>query len=369
VSILVLGLFTAVIVNAPWAGGWEITSSLDLVTIDDTTFTSTNLHDVEYDVDGNWADWVDQNDPPKPFNKYYDVDKGEVSDPGDWDLPDIEVLSSYPYYIVEAYPGVWVQTDNPVPLDEYNVSTGADLMQTYNQWTIGYDVTIATIADSYFKPAGVYWDTGYFFEAALAKVKARVDVTITPWVPVGTSGNWSVEGGWSGIMSASVVDVEKGLVQEDASENYGHTIQGLNAKGQALNMYGGSPVGFSNPAALVGVPTSIDIEVKAELAAGAFYTEEWGNWNSIAVRNVFVKYKVRVDILTTLIWRLNLGHQEEMEDPDEDNTAYRPEFTTQLDAFFEAIGDLLSGPFFMIMVLVIIVVGGYIFCGLVRRGQ
>lgn len=185
---------------------------------------------------------------------------------------------------------------------------------------------------------------------------------------VGSSGNWTVTDGWSGIMSASVFNYEYGKVDEDAAENYGHTIQGLDQKGQALNM-DNPQTSFDNPSGIEGVPTSISAEVSVDLGAGAKYTSDpLGHWDSIAVRNVFVKYNVRFDIVTTLIWQLNLGHQDDMSPPDENNTAYRPEITWW-EEFKDALNAFFQGPIFTIIMLVIIIIGGIVLYKLFSRGD
>lgn len=173
-TIIVIGLLTAVMINAPWAGGWEITSSLGKVYIKDKLFTTTNLHEIDIDIDGSWKDWVEDNDPPLPHNEYWNEETGALSDTMDWGYPEVEVSTSYPYYIQRLADGTWVKTDNPKPIDEYNITIATNetqkTIQTYNHWTIGVDVTIETEAETFLKPFGVYWDYGWFYEAKVAEI-------------------------------------------------------------------------------------------------------------------------------------------------------------------------------------------------------
>jgi len=366
--ILLLGAFATTMLNSAFAGGWEITKSLSSVIIEDEEFPLTNINKFSKDIDGSWVEWVEQNDPPKPYNKYYDLEAGELSDPMDWGYPEISISTSFLYYITRLNDGTWVKDDSPQPLDRYNVTVSEDplIVQTYYHWTVGADITIETAAEFFDKPFGVYWDYGYFYEAKVTDVDVWLKCAITPWQPAGIDGDWTVTGGWSGVMSASVFNYEFGLVDEGATENYGHTIQDLEQIGQALNM-DAEPTSFSDSEGIKGVPSALSAEVGVQIGAGAKYTTDGlGHWDSIAVRNVFVEYNVRFDIVTTVIYQFNLGHQEEMETPDEDNTGYQPEITPWKN-FFDNLFGFFSSPFAMILLVVIILVGGGIVCIVFRR--
>jgi hypothetical protein len=126
-------------------------------------------------------------------------------------------------------------------------------------------------------------------------------------------------------------------------------------------MDGEVEVDFNDPAALVGVPSSVDFELSSTLAAGAEYTTDGlGHWDSIAVRNVYVKSRVRIDVVSTLIWTLKLGHQVGLEKPDENNTAYQPEITPWKQ-FWENLNSFFNDPFTRFMLIVIVLaVGGVV---------
>jgi hypothetical protein len=223
----------------------------------------------------------------------------------------------------------------------------------------GYDLTIETVAEHYYKPFGEYLDYGYFFEADAVDVTAQSGFSLSSWTPTGTYNDWEVQGGWSGVMSASIIRTESGLVDADAEENFGHVIQGIDSVGSALNTHIGS-FDFNSPNGLDGVPSSVKIDNHAQLAAGASYTTDWlGHWNSIAVRNVFVKYTIRVDVLTTLDYVLQAGAQDPQKPPEEDNTNYEPEITpwsNLLGAIGGAFTWLQEMAFLIIPILLIVAV-------------
>jgi len=353
--IVLVGLFAVTMMNSAFAGGWEITSSFESVSLNGTNTQETGKHDVVLDVDLSFNDAVEAADS---YQGLY---------PSSFDMPGVACKSAYPYYLT-LVGGDWVKTENPAPLDEYKVDLSEDSFQTYKQWVIGIDVSYETTAEKYYLPIASYGiGYGWSYEYKTVSIVGLTDVSITPWTPFGSIGNFSVTGGWSGIMSASIAAVSFGLVEEGATENYGHTIQGIMSKGQAVNMYGGEPVDFHSTAQLAGIPTSVDLETRAQLGAGAQYTTDLaGHWDSLAVRNVFVKYTLRVDILTTLVYKLQLGHQDELEDPDEDNTAYQPEITP-FKNFFDNLISFFSSPFAQIFMLVIVLIGGGIVCIVLRK--
>lgn len=335
--------------GSAYAGGWEVFNSVDKVIVDGTAKSYDNLHSITLDKDNSFDAVVDAQ------GSYQDIN------PSLYDDPDIYVHTSYPYYMKPSG-AQWVQTDSPYLFQSYDKKFGTDELTRYNHYVFGFDITIQTKADAYLKPFGSYIDYGWFYEANVVDIATRTKFGINPWVPSGTVDDvWEVVGGWAGIMSASCVDVQRGLVAgTEAEENRGHTITGLNSVGDALNMFGGSPVDFENDAALANVPQEVSIENQATLGAGAKYTTDFlGHWDSLAVRNVFVKYKVRVDIVTVLEFELVAGAPDEQEPPDEDITAYQPEITPWKN-FLEALGAL--GEWFgtLGLPMIILLVGGIV---------
>lgn len=346
--IIICGLSFAVIANEAFAGGWEMSSSLSKVTIEGEEFSATGLHAFSEDIDGTFEDAVESQ------GSYQDIY------PNAYDIPQITIETSYPYYVISIGGEYFEVTGADVePHEEYTVPGSLDNVteyQRYLHWKVGVDVTIKTSAETLYKPFGSYIDYGWYFEDELADVDILLNFAITPWVPAGISGDWELIGGWSGIMSAFVGNLEYGLVQEGAEENYGHTIQNLHSKGAALNMYGESNSNFGNPGSLEGIPDDVDIELSAELAAGAKYTTDFvAHWDSIAVRNVFVKYTVIIDVMTTLLWKFILGDVPPLDPPEEDNTAYQPEITP-LQQFF----DFMTSPGGIMLMLGLMVVGGLV---------
>ncbi|MHA1902913.1 MAG: hypothetical protein ACW977_02980 [Candidatus Thorarchaeota archaeon] len=371
--IILGGLIAGVMTNSAFAGGWEATSQGDEFQLKTTRIDETY----------SWVgDHEDTKDPDGDFDYQREVGSPNPDlEPTNYECPGITVKASYPFYIERLADGTWVLSDTAWLLDEYQINAtspeGDPQIFSYKHWTIGIDVTMQTAATSYYKPginpSGLgYSDYGYYYEDDVVDITTETTFGITPWTPAGVSNNWTVTGGWSGIMSASVIEVEYGLIQDEADENKGHTIQNIPTVGQPVNMDGEVEVDFNDPAALVGVPSSVDFELSSTLAAGAEYTTDGlGHWDSIAVRNVYVKSRVRIDVVSTLIWTLKLGHQVGLEKPDENNTAYQPEITenntayqpeiTPWKQFWENLNSFFNDPFTRFMLIVIVLaVGGVV---------
>lgn len=349
--------FTPFLGNDPFAGGWEVTSSLQSLTVADTEVQRPGLHTTTFDPDGDFV--AGQGIYPGPYNK-----------------PGVTIETSYPYWIRQSITQGWVESDEAVILDKYNITLQNDAeerrVQQYFHWTVAVDVTIKTDATKYYKPQLSYLDYGYWYENDVVDISTRVNFALSPWVASGNSGNWTIVGGWNGIMSASVVSVQSGLI-EQASENYGHTIQNTHSEGAALNMYldesatAAQNVDFVNHVALDGIPQAIETELTARLGAGADYkTDLLGHVYDIAVRNVFVEYTVRFDVLSTVIWSLRLGHQGGMDPPDENNTSYSPSFSAW-DELFEAWRQFFYSPGFTFVFIVLVVAGTVILVIIIRR--
>ncbi|MHA1289796.1 MAG: hypothetical protein ACTSPB_20630 [Candidatus Thorarchaeota archaeon] len=336
--------------GSAWAGGWEVVNSIDKVVVDGTAKSYDDLHSITLDKDDSFDRVVDEAGSYQSIN------------PTLYDDPDIYIRTSYPYYMRPSG-ATWAETDSPYLFKIYDRKIGENELTRYNHYVFGFDVTIQTKADAYLKPVWSYVDYGWSYESNVVDVAARINFRINPWVPSGTVDDvWEVVNGWAGVMSASCVSVEYGLVQSGAEENKGHTITGLNSVGDALNMFGGSPVDFENPSALQNVPQEVSIETQATLGAGAKYTTDIvGHWDSIAVRNVFVKYKVRVDVVTVLEYELAAGAQPDQEPPEEDNTAYQPEVTPWKN-FLEWAGGVgewfstLGMPFIIVIVVAVVII-------------
>ncbi|MHA1807172.1 MAG: hypothetical protein ACTSX2_06325 [Candidatus Thorarchaeota archaeon] len=355
ISAVVLSFFAIRgMANDPFAGGWEIQGSLSQVEIvgknDAKTLDASGLHQLSYDVDGNFVPGENHDDP------------------------DIIVKTSYPYYVKNTADG-WVRSENPAIIDTYRreFDNGSKIYE-YVQYAVAIDVQIQTNADKYTKNlVDGYLDYGKFFEANVVDVDVKVTVGLNPWTPRGTSGDYEIVDGWAGIMSASVLSLDYGLLESSATENYGHTLTALHSQGQALNMYesNGSRVGtvnFDDPSALTGIPSSVVAEVSARMGAGAHYVSDWwGHWTDCAVRNVYVSYKVRFDFVSTLVYELAAGHQDDAKPPKENNTAYAPEITPWTQ-FLEGLEKWFPNFQNVLIVIVVGIVGIAVIVVAIRFG-
>lgn len=359
-SIIGLGLTLMIIsffaigsmANAPWAGGWEIANSLATVEISSTqsplstTIDATGLKSTQYDIDGNFIGGVVE------------------STIG---CPDILTKTWYPYYLKQSTEG-WIKTDEPYIVDSYQTpyidEENNSFYIEYVQYSVGMDIQIQTVADTYYKsPLAYTFNYGWSFEKLVQDIVVRAKIWLNPWTPVGTfDENWTISGGWAGIMSGSVRKIDVGIAGDVWDENYGHVITGLMSQYQALNLFTYEDelideVSFTDETALLGVPNKLEAEVYCRLGAGAKYTSDWtGHWTSVAVRNVYVTYYLRFDFVSTLIYQLALGHQEEATPPDENNTGYAPEITPWNE--FLAWMENLIPNFNQIMTILVLVIGG-----------
>jgi hypothetical protein len=374
-AILAMGFAIFSLTGNLYAGGWEVQNEVSSVTIDGYVYNYHNTHTIKEDIDGDFdqgliagflpIEMFDGGYVPPPENP---PDPTLPEAPTDRDHPDVKVSQSYPYYLEQSL-GAWVVSESPVVFDTYDRDVSDSEFFRYNHYVFAYDLTIETVAEAYHKPIGEYFDYGYFFEADAVDVIAKSTFRLNPWEPTGSYEGWAVVDGWAGVMSASVLQTDYGLtdpnVGVDKEENFGHVIQGMDSVGSALNTHIGS-FDFDSPQGLDNVPSSVTIENRAQLAAGAGYTTDWlGHWNSIAVRNVYAKYTIRVDVLTTLNYVLEAGAQDAQKPPEEDNTNYEPEVTPwkNLLAGIGGIADWIAGfgmaflmPVIIIVAIIVIVI-------------
>lgn len=358
-------LLVTPMLQSAYAGGWEVTAQLESLKVEDMYATRVLASNVKFDPDGQWIHYLE------PV--------------GHGDDPDIVVEKSLVYKIRQSTAMGWVATEDSNLVDYYDVPEGdVDEFTRYHHWTFGLDITIKTDADTYYKERYMinpdtgntidyfFRDFGWYYEANVVEAEVWTQFSITPWTPAGEDGSYDVTGGWSGVLSASVYKRSFGLVEETAIENQGHTITDIHSVNAPLNMDVTSTDFRAGAGSLENVPSAVSIETKATLGAGAKYTTDaLGHWDSCAVRNVFVKYQIRIDVLTVLNYELKTGHQGELEDPDEENTAYAPENTALMGLF-----ELLTGGGGWIMQLAVIVVLGIfgviilkVILGLRRSGQ
>lgn len=340
----IIGALLAVLLVAPmlqsaYAGGWEVTAQLSTLNVDGRRASSyaVGASNAAFDPDGNFLSAEQAN--------------AEGKQPDQYDDPAIVVEKSLVYKIRQSTSSGWVVTDDSNLVDFYDVGTEASFVR-YHHWTFGVDIIIKTDADAYHKAFGAYVTYGYYYEANVVEADVWTSFSINPWAPEGEDGSYDITGGWSGVLGASVYARSEGLVEDAAVENQGHTISNLHSVNAPLNL-DVTPTDFKGgEGSLANVPSSFKMQTKAKLGAGAKYTTDvFGHWDSLAVRNVFVKYQIRVDVLTVLNYELKTGHQGELDDPDEENTAYAPQNT-----FWMGFLDLLMGAGGWIMQLAVVIV-------------
>lgn len=359
--VLLIGvLFGGVFLASPYIGGWEINLSADRMVLDGESFNIAGLKTVTIESDRDFITGDPSDDSNNTFSK-----------------PGVTVEHSAAFYVAPSG-DTWVEDDEVYIVDTYDVNFTDEHFVRYTQYAIAYDVTIKTDAGEYYKQPPIpfvqwgYLDYGWYYEDKAVATDVFTTFAINPWVASGQDGNWNVIDGWSGIMSAQVGEKEAGLIETGAEEDRGHIIQNLNSKGSQLNMYvsgiAEDDYAFDNPDGLVGVPSAVQIETTGTLGAGAKLELDAANhvWD-IAVRNVYVKYRVIVHVLTTLEYEFILGSQGGMDKPTESNTAYMPKI-----GLLEILGGEYGDLFQMIalfLILVLVLWFGLKFLGIVGTAQ
>ena len=341
VAILVGGVLFSFSIGS-YAGGWNINNTPYDLILDDESYGAVTSKD----LDGDVISWGKQ-------------DNANYSKPG------LTVEMSQVHY-EESVMGSWQYSSTPVLLDHYTVSLNSDgtKVQIYWLYMVGFEVTIKTSADKFLmqRPVGdLISDYGWNFEYGVVDVRVLTTLALSQWTPMGEDGNWTIVGGWSGVLSASCLAEEHGLVEDEAEENYGHVIQNLNSVNSRLNMYVDDAISgtwdFDNTGSLRGVPSVVQVETYATLGAGAHYTSDsWSKWASCSVRNVFVKYTVGCEVLTTLQYALKTSHVGPLVNPDEANTDYAP----LLPNWLQALVGAFSNPFAWVLTVVIVAIVGFV---------
>ena len=374
-SIMIASLTIGAMANDPfgYSGGWETQSSMNKVVIvgenSAKTLITTNLHSTSYDTDGNFQTAV------TAAGSIVGIYPTAYEDTG------VIVKTGYPYYLQQTSSG-WIQSDDAYLVDTYvrdfEKDDGTLVHAEYMEYAVGISVTIQTDAGKYYKPIAIpfvsegYLDYGWYFEDNVAQVEVRSQLALSPWTPSGVVDGWTLTGGWAGIMSMSVYDIEYGLIDPYAEENRGHIIQGLMSVNEAVNMYipntetieGESELDdfkdASDPAALQGVPNTVEFGTYATLGAGCKYeTDILTHWTDVAVRNVYVTYFLRASFISTIVYELAAGNELPLEPPEENNTVYIAE-NTSLNAILDYLEGIFPG-FMNVLILVVIGILGIAF--------
>jgi len=332
-----------------YVSGWNVQVSADEMVLDGNRYNIAGLKTKTIEID---ADFV----------------TGDPSDgAGIYSKPGITVEHSAAYFASDES-GEWAKVSEPHLVDTYDVNFTDEHFVRYNQYSLAYDVTIKTDASKYYKVPPIpfvqwgYIDYGWYWEDGIVDADVFTTFAIAPWTAEGATGNWEVVDGWAGIMSAFVGELEFGLIDADfdvdgeTTEDKGHVCQDLNSRGSQLNMFVDdnpeSERAFQNPDALVGVPSTVQIEVGATLGAGAaFGLDGLSHVWDLAVKNVYVKYTVIVSMLTTLDYMWALGDQPPMDPPEEDNTVFNPKI-----GILELLGDY-QDLILLIFIAVVVLLG------------
>lgn len=385
VSLSVLAIiFTAAYVpfaSLGYAGGGEVTASFSYLSVDDSERYPYGQHYVDdWDIDGDFGDYTWN---VTTGNAYLDALFGNKPNTVSIDSVKkcgVTVESGNPYHL-QKIGNQYVQVEDGVIAKTYEKTFG-DTVYKYNLMYFGMSVTMKTAADVFyvdpviFSHFSVY---GYHFENQKIDVDLRQTFAIATWHPVGVyNESYTITGGWAGIMDTEIYEVSYGLIQEGATENYNHVIENLQSVGSTPNMYhlkSDNPVAvteFTDDSALTHIPQAVDIELGARMQAGAqYHVDGLGKWDSCAVRNVYVTYNVVVKVVATLEMSF-ITEGNELEDPDEENTFYKPQvgfysdFEAAWNEFAADMAEYFNSPAGLLMIFVVIVGGGVVIYVIIR---
>jgi len=371
--------------SVPYPGGGEIVSGVVLLDANDKLRTPMGQHSIaDWDIDGDFEDY---NWTPYDVNGIIlalETEDGLRTD--DISMPGLSVETSNPYNL-QKIGDTYVKLgdeDDPViaKMVEKSYTVGGETtVYQYNLMYYGLDITYKTSADVYYKdpaisiPFGLWGDWGYYFEDGVLDIAGRQSFVIAPWSPVGvynstTDANnvtttYTITEGWAGVLDAIVYDRSFGLVDESATENYNHVLQNVITPGTTLNMYyhdtsnDAYSVEFTADSALLNVPSSVDIETSCTLGAGAqYHVTGFGNhWDSCAVRNVKVQYKILIKVAATIEMTKLVVTGEQQGETSEDNTFYKPQVTfwSDVDEWWAGVSeywsDIMNDPGFVLMLI------------------
>lgn len=381
-TVVLLGTYA--LSDIPYPGGGEIGSAFSSTTIDGKKFVISGQHnwpsDDRSDLDGDYEDY---NDWSWVYNSTDAIDK-----------PGITLESSNPYYLEETSDNTFRASDEAVASKTYEKNytiNGQQYAYRYNNIPYGVDITIKTDADRYYKDVYTWGVQGYGwkYESKPVDVNVLLNFGMNPWTPAGAWNNsYNIIGGWAGILQAEIYDIDYGVLQNDRLEQEldelkdsayretATTIQDLNSVNSALNMYipgtddSYQEIDFENQNALKSVRNAVNIEVGAKLAAGAVYTADiWGHTDSLAVRNVYVTYRIVVKVVATLNLKL-VAEGSPIATAEEGNTKGDkppiPIYSTFEEMMQELWADFmewLRSPevmFYLILIFVVIVIILYV---------
>jgi hypothetical protein len=367
--------------SLPYAGGGELVTGVTLLEVDNEIRYPMGQHYInDWDIDGSFNDYNWNGTTGNPVTDWILRIPPDTIDYNDLNGAGITIESSNPYY-VEEIGGVYLESEESVIRKTYEKTFGTNLKQ-YNLILHGFDVTFKTNADRYYKDPAVFSflsDYGYYFESDVSDIRLRQSFVIAPWTPVGAyNKSYEITGGWAGILDTEIYAVEKGLVQEGATENFGHTIQNLHSVGSVPNMYTNDQSKYTNyydfdaGEAIADIPNNIEVELEAKLGAGAeYHVDALGHWDSCTVRNVFVTYKVLVRIVATIDLSF-VTEGSSLEEPEEDNTFYKPQVPILSDwdmairEWWAEANEFLASPAGLLSIIAV-VIGGTIIIVLVFR--
>jgi len=353
ILLLAVGIL-APFLNAIYGGGWEVNASISAVYVDGRWIKSGTTGLAEPPLYGA-AQW--HIDPDKYATKIYDpypydVFPGTKVDTSVYGMPDIIISRSDPKHT--DFSGKEIPPDKPVDTVTVKVNDSYELVYDYHIYT--FTVTIKTDADGKVIWSGVFsgyageFKTAWGFKAFDGTI--YVTFSVNPWKIREGATN-----GWTGIMGAYVIDLDTGLVTGTATPTTGAQATPGYSKGSAINMYtdvGGDElkqISWNNAKSVDDkIPSTVALAFPVHLEPGAhLVTDTATRVTSFDPANVFVKYTVRVDILTVSGFTLASGsHLPTEENPQES--------IFQGLSFWEGVADFFNSPGGIMLMMAIIVV-------------
>lgn len=340
--------------GAIYGGGWEVQANISAVKVGNRWIKPGTTGLAETPSYGS-AQW--HIDPDKYATKDYDPNPydffaGTKVDTSVYGMPDIIISRSDPKH--SDFSGKEIPPSQPVDTVTVKLNDSYELVYDYHIYT--FTVTIRTDADGKVVWSGVFsgvageFKTAWGFQAFEGTV--YVTFSVNPW-----QIRQNATDGWTGIMGAYAIDIDEGLVTGTAEPTTGSQATPGYSKGSAINMYtdiGGdtlNQIAWDSAKSIDSkIPSSVALAFPVTLAPGANINKDaLGRITSFDPSNVFVKYTVRMDVLTVSGFTLYSGSHL----PDEEN----PEESVTLGAdFWRGVNAFLNSPGGITMMIMIIII-------------
>lgn len=218
-----------------------------------------------------------------------------------------------------------------------------------------FDVTIRTVADAKdigWDIFGTHWahetsyGDGWGKNGIPFKGGVLVQFQIDIWNPYRTAptSEYTLKDVWAGIMQTYIYDVESGAVSGAVTSDTEQYARPNLAKGSTPDMYTtiaglkATTVSWGVASPDMRIPSSVYVYLPVELQAGAHIVKDvLTRPVNLQPSDVYVKYKLRVDVLTVHGFYLQTGYKPPAQEAPAE---YMKQLTSFWDGVFASLGSL-----------------------------